>query len=163
MAKYSAQKNAWTPVAVADTTAFTDNGYIAVQGVASAQFKVTEVYIGGQASSSAVTQLTVSRDSTVGATALSGVTLALIDGTGLAPSTAPNAFSASTTKPQRSSTLQLLNLTLNAFGGIVRWVAAPGYELNGFGASASLGEMSLSSFNAGSPGAVGAHILFEMV
>lgn len=161
MARYSAQKNAWTPVAVADTTNFTDSGYMAVQGVAAQAFRVYEVYIGGQASSSAVTELTLSRDSTVGATSLTGVTLALLDGTGLAPSTAPSAFSASTTKPQRSSTLQLLNLTLNAFGGIVRWVAAPGSELIGYGATASIGEMSLSSFNAGSPGAVGAHILLE--
>lgn len=160
MPRYSAVRNAWTPVAVADTTNFTDAGYQAIQGVASTQFKLVEVYVGGQAASSAVTQLVLARDSTVGGTLTAG-NLALMDATGNSPASLPTAFSASTTKPQRSSTLQLLNLTLNAFGGIVRWVAAPGFEITCYGATASLGEISLSSFNAGSPGALGSHMIIE--
>ncbi len=51
-----------------------------------------------------------------------------------------------TNKPQRSSTLKLLNQSFNAFGGILRWVAAPGEEISIVGNTASLGELSLSSF-----------------
>lgn len=160
MAKFSANKLNWTPVAVADTTAFTDSGYMAIQGVASQVFKVEEVYMGGLAGASAPAQMVFARDSTVGVTALTGVLTAALDPTGYAI-TGPAAFSASTTKPQRSATLQLLQLAFNAFGGIVRWVARPGQEIGSIGVTASLGELSLSSGSAGTPGLMSAHFIYE--
>ena len=66
-----------------------------------------------------------------------------------------------TNKPQRSSSLHLLNLSFNAFGGIVRWVAAPGEEIYIVGNTASVGEASLSAFTGGTPGALGAHVIYE--
>ncbi len=71
-------------------------------------------------------------------------------------------FTQSTTKPQRSATLGLLDLSFNAFGGIVRWVAYDQSEqLWILGNTASFGEISLSAFTGGSPGAIGAHIIYE--
>jgi hypothetical protein len=66
-----------------------------------------------------------------------------------------------TNKPQRSSTGHLLNLSFNAFGGIVRWVAAPGEEIYAVGNTTPAGEVSLSAFTGGTPGALGAHLIYE--
>jgi hypothetical protein len=70
--------------------------------------------------------------------------------------------SASTTKPQRSATLgHLLQLSLNTYGGIARWQARYGEEITTYGASASLGEVSLSSVTG--TGIVSGHVLYEVV
>jgi hypothetical protein len=55
----------------------------------------------------------------------------------------------------------LLNLSFNAFGGIVRWVAAPGQEIGMLGNTASLGEISLSAYTGGTPGLMGSHFILE--
>jgi hypothetical protein len=147
---------------VADTTNFTDNGYHAIQGGSSTQrINIHEVYMGGQATASAPCIMQFGRDSTVGATLTAG-RLAALDPATAALAAPPTAFVASTTKPQRSATLgALLNLSFNAFGGIVRWVAAPGEEIAMLGNTASLGELSLSAFTGGTPGLMGSHIILE--
>lgn len=164
MAIYSLGWTNITAVAVASTTNYTDAGYpFFLQGGNSTQrLKVSEVYIGGEeASASSVTRMLLSRDSTVGATSISGVTNALMDGSATAPGTTAVAGSTSTTKPQRSSTLNLLNLAFNAYGGIVRWVAAPGHEIAIVGNTASLGECSLSSQSG--TGKTSGHCIYEVV
>lgn len=162
MARWSALKNNWTPLAVADATNFTDAGYMAIQGgTASQRVNLLEVYMGGLAAASAPAQMLLSRDVVVGATALTGVLTTPLDANTAALAAPPPAFSASTTKPQRSSTLQLLALGFNAFGGVVRWVAAPGQELGLFGVAISFGEISLSSASTGTPGLMNSHFIYE--
>lgn len=165
MAKRSFKVSTFTPVAVADTTNFTDAGYMGLMGGSTTQrLAISEVYMGGQATSSAPTLMLLSRDSTVQATptALStGNSDAPLDPSTAALAAPPVAFVASTTKPQRSATLGLLNLSFNAFGGIVRWLAAPGSEIGVLGNTASLGEVSLSAYTGGTPGLMGAHIIYE--
>jgi hypothetical protein len=165
MAKRSFSFQTWTPTAVADATNFTDSTYMAIQGGSSTQrINILEVYMGGQASSSTPCIMTLARDSTVGATltALSGAANdAPLDASTAALAAPPQPFVASTTKPQRSSTLKLLDLSFNAFGGIIRWVAAPGEEVSLLGNTASLGEISLSAYTGGTPGALGSHIVYE--
>lgn len=162
MARWSAKRENFTPVAVADAAAFTDAGYFALQGGSSTQRnEIQEVSVSGLASASAPSQLTVSRDSTVGATALSGGTLAALDPSTAALAAPPVQFSASTTKPQRSSTLQLLSVGVNAFGGIYRWQVNPGDGIGMLGNTASLGEVSLSHQSTGTPGLISAHFIFE--
>jgi hypothetical protein len=154
-----------TPVAVADTANMTSGGFMAIQGGSSTQRNdIHEIYMGGQATSSAPSFMQLARDSTVGAT-LSIANPGSSDGA-LDPATAalaapPVSFDTATTKPQRAATLARLNLSFNAFGGIVRWVAPPGQEFRLLGNAASLGEASLSAFTGGTPGPLGAHILFE--
>lgn len=162
MARWVAIRENFTPVAVADATNFTDAGYFALQGGSGTQrSNILEVMESGLAGASAPAQMLLARDSTVGATSLSGGTLAALDPSSAALAAPPVQFSASTTKPQRSSTLKLLNLAFNAFGGLVRWVAAPGEEIGMLGNTASLGEVSLSHASTGTPGLMSAHIIFE--
>ena len=165
MALRSFKVSTFTPVAVADTTAMTDGGYMGLMGGSTTQrLKISEVYMGGQATSSAPTIMLLSRDSTVQATPTAlgvGNSNADLDPSTAALAAPPVAFVASTTKPQRAATLGLLNLSFNAFGGIVRWVAAPGSEIGILGNTASLGEVSLSAFTGGTPGLMGAHIIYE--
>jgi hypothetical protein len=143
----------------------TAQGYMALQGGSSTQrTKIQEVFMGGQASSSAPTLMTLARDSTVGAT-LTALTTGQSDGP-LDPATAALAspvqpFTAATTEPQRSSSAGRLNLSFNAFGSIVRWVAAPDEEFWMLGNSASYGEVSLSAFTGGTPGLMGSHLIYE--
>lgn len=162
MAKWSASVPTWTPVAVADTTAFTDNGHHTLQGGSGTQrINVCEVYMGGQASANAPTIMQFGRNSTVGAT-LTGGRLAALSPATAALAAPPTAYQVSTTKPQRSATLgALLNLSFNAFGGIVRWAAAPGEEVELLGNTASFGELSLSAYTGGTPGLMGSHIILE--
>lgn len=165
MAKRSFSVTTWTPVAVADNTNYTDSGYMGLMGGSTTQrLTIQEVYMGGQATASAPCIMVLARDSTVQATP-TALTTGQYDAA-LDPSTAALAapavsFVASTTKPKRSTTLTLLNLSFNAFGGIVRWVAAPGEEIGVLGNTASLGEVSLSHYTGGTPGLMGAHIVYE--
>lgn len=163
MAKWSAAQNNWTPTAVADATNFTNAGYQALQGASATQrIRISEVYMGGLAAAAAPAQMQFARDSTIGATSLSGGTNAALDPATAALALPPVSFHTSTTKPQRSSTLQLLNLAFNAFGGVVRWVAPPDGEIGMLGNTAALlGEVSLSHASAGTPGLMSSHIIFE--
>ena len=166
MAKRSFKVSTFTPVAVADTAAFTDAGYMGLMGGSATQrINISEIYMGGQAVASAPSLMLFSRDSTVQATptALStGNSDAALDPASAALAAVPIAFVASTTKPQRSATLGLLNLSYNAFGGIVRWVAPWEGEISLLGNTAALlGEVSLSAYTGGTPGLTGAHILYE--
>jgi hypothetical protein len=161
MARWSASANYFTPTAVANTTNFTDSGYLALQGGSSTQrSNILEVYMGGLATSSAPCNMIVARDATVGAT-LSGGFLAALDPASAALAAPPVQFTISTTKPGRSSTAYLLQPAFNAFGGVVRWVAAPGEEIGMLGNTASNGEISLSHGTSGTPGLMSAHFIFE--
>lgn len=163
MAKWSGAVRTWTPVAVADTTNMTDAGHMTLQGGSSTQrINLQEVYMGGQAGASSPSIMQVGRNSTVGATLSGGVGPAALDPSSAALAAPPVVYNTSTTKPQRSSTLgALLTLSFNAFGGIVRWVAAPGEEIGLLGNTASLGELSLSAFTGGTPGLMSSHFVFE--
>lgn len=163
MARYSLTFQSKTMVAVADTAAMTDSGYATFLqgGGAAMQLKLNEVYIGGEDTASTPTVMVLARDSTVAATGISGNMNALVDATSTAPGTVAVFGCVSTTKPQRSSTLHLLQLSLNTYGGISRWQARYGEEIVMYGASASLGEVSLSSVTG--TGKVSGHILYEVV
>lgn len=165
MAKWSFKLSTWTPTAVADAANYTDNGYQGLMGGSTTQrLDILEVYMGGQAGASSPSIMVLSRDSTVQATPTAlttGQSNAAFDPATAALAAPQVAFTASTTKPQRSATLGLLNLSFNAFGGIVRWVAAPGEELKMLGNTASFGEVSLGAFTGGTPGLMGSHIVYE--
>lgn len=154
----------WTPTAVADTTNFTDGGHHTIQGGVSTQRnELREVYLGGQAGASSPTIMVLGRNSTVGAT-LTGLRIAPIDPSSVLIANPPVSYAASTTKPQRSATLgMLLNLSFNAFGGVVRWYMGPDEVISSLGAAASLGELSLNAFTGGTPGLLGSTIVIEAV
>jgi hypothetical protein len=163
MARYSANWRSITAVAVADTTNMTDSGYMAFLqgGNNTMQLKINEIYLGGEDTASTPTSAVLARDSTVGATGISGVRNALLDGSATAPGTLAVTGNVSTTKPQRSATLSLLPLSLNTFGGLARWQARYGEEISTVGNTASLGEVSVSSVTG--TGKTSGHILYELV
>jgi hypothetical protein len=167
MSKRAFSNQTWTPVGVADTTNMTNSGYMALQGGSStARIRLMEIYCGGQASSSTPCNMAVARDSTVGATlsALSGsANDAPLTDNASAFSSPPQPFISATTVPQRSSSAKLLALSFNAFGGIIRWVSAPDEEIWMYGNAASLGEISLSAYTGGTPGAIGSHLIYEQL
>jgi hypothetical protein len=144
MARYSLSFHAITPTATADTTNLVDSTYpFLLQGGNSTQrLNISEIYMGGEAASTSSPTLT--------------------DGSATAPGTVAIFGHIATTKPQRSATLHLLALSFNAYGGIVRWVARPGEELSVVGNTASLGEVSLSAFTGGTPGAISGHCVYEV-
>lgn len=168
MAKYAGNFTSVTNTAIADTTALTNNNYAyAIQGGTSTQRNlISDVMIGGEASSSTVLVLKLARDSTAAITLAAGTggkVPVLLDGSGTAPATAPLGGNSAGTAPQRSSALHLLNFSFNAFGGISRWVASPGYEIAVVGNTASLGDVSLSGTTGTGAAAVSGQILFETI
>lgn len=166
MARYSATFTSVTPTATADATNLVDSSYmLLVQGgSATQQLAFSEVFLGGEAAaSSSPTIVVFARDSTAGATVTAGATRnAATDGTTTAPGSLPVVGNAATTKPQRSATLHLLHLSFNAYGGVMRWFARPGEEHTTIGAAAPLGEISVSAYTGGTPGAVSGHTLYEI-
>jgi hypothetical protein len=167
MAKWSFNVGTFTPTANADTSAMTTLTFMALLGGSTTQqINVIEIYQAGLNTSSAVNSMVFARDSTVGVGASA---LASPNTNGpLNPNTAALAapqsayVTVATTFPQRSSvaTLARLNLSFNSFGGIVRWVAAPGEEWQIYGNAASAGESSLST-SVASAGAESAFIIYE--
>lgn len=165
MSRYSATWSQITAAAVADTVAFTAGqapGFLR-SGGATQELRINEVYIGGlENSASNRTEMILARTSTISVGALSVGNLAVTDFKATAPGTVPSwGSTAATTFPQRSATLYLLNLSLNAYGGISRWQARVGEELTVYGNTASGGEVCLSS-KLGT-GVTSGHILFEVV
>lgn len=165
MAKRSVQQMSITPTATADGANLVDNTYaFVVQGGSATQrINILEVMEAGQAAASAPTLMVLGRDSIIGVTAAAGThTDAALDAATAALAAPPVVGSGfSGTKPQRSATLKLLNLAFNAFGGIIRWVAAPGEEITTVGNTQPLGEVSLSAFTGGATGLMGAHMIYE--
>lgn len=157
-----------TGTGTADAAALTASQFMALQGGTSTQVSfIEEVYMGGQATSSAPVIMLLGRDSTVGAT-LTALATPNSNGPTNASAgvlTAPAiGFIDATTKPQRSNSVSLgkKNFTFNAFGGIVRANYANTRDGIGIlGNTASLGEVSLSAFTGSTSAAIGAHIIYE--
>jgi len=166
MAKRSLAIRTFTPTATASApTDLADNTYFGiVQGGSTTQrVVISEIYLGGQATVSSPTIMVLARDSTIGATISLGTnqTDAPLDSSTAALAAPTLVGNVCTTKPRRSTTLELLNLSFNAFGGIVRWVAAPGHEVQQAGNAVSIGETSLSAFTGGTAGLMGGHLIYE--
>lgn len=157
----------WTPTAQADTSALTNVTYQALKGGSATQkIDVLEVLISGLAGASSPTILQLARVSTIETTP-TALASPNQDGPADASTAAlalpPVSFVAAAAGPQRSAvtTDAKLNLALNAFGGILRWNAAPTQQWNQIGNTASLGESVLSAFTGGTVGAISSHIMYE--
>lgn len=161
---YNHAKQSWAVEARADASDKTDGKFHAIQGdVAARMLRVVEIFIGGEATSSALALMKLARDSQVATgsltTAAGGATVAMSSG---APAVRALAFdTAATVQPQSSATLHLLQLSLNAFGGIIRWVAAPGQEIYQVGLAANVGETSLDAFTGSGTPNISSSIMFE--
>lgn len=161
----------WTPGTVGDTLALADNTYMAIEGGASTQVvNVLEIYINGLAGTAAPMTLALARSSTIAVTpgALAITPAGASDGpmnpnaTGLGGS-AVSTYMTAATGPKRSvlTTLARLNMGVNAFGGSYRWNASPTQKWQIIGSAASAGSTTLSNLPFGTPGAIGASIIYE--
>lgn len=157
MAQYNYSASGWTPVAHADAaSALANNSYHALRAVAASTDRVNEVFIGGEATSSTVNRMALRRNSTNAATPGAGVPAPLNP---LSAASAAQGYPTATTGPTIASTGHLLNLAFNAFGGVIRWVAAPGQEIYITTATAPNSELTLDSISG--TGTVSTHIIFE--
>lgn len=159
----------FTTEARADTSAMANAAYMAIAaGTALSNVLVKEIYVAGQVAASAVQILLFARHST---NAVTPTALAAPASDGpknnfqLAQTNPAVTFTAAGTGPQRSATTTnaKLNLSFNAFGGVVRWLAPPGGEWGIFGVTANLSESSLSGFTGTTAAAVGGHIIYEAI
>lgn len=158
--------SSWTLEAVADTSNYADNKYMGLMGGSTTQrLVVKEIRVAGlETSTSSPVIMLFSRDSTVQATPTAlttGQSDAARDPATAALAAPAVAFTASTTKPQRSATLGLANLAFNALGGVFKERFAPGEEPVILGNTASFGEASLSGFTGTTLAVVGGHIVYE--
>lgn len=167
MAKRSFQNPTWTPTATADTSALANSTYMSIgSSGASAGLNVIEIYEGGQASASSINIMVFARHSTnisaPGALA-APVSDGPMDSRTAALAAVPVTAVAATTGPSRTAatTAARLPLAFNAFGGIVRWVAAPGEEWGITGVTVNISESSLSAFSGGSAGLMSGMIVYE--
>lgn len=154
-----------TPTATANATDLVDATYpFLLQGATSTQKNfIHEVMFTGLAAASAPTIMVLGLDSVVAVTNSLGATQ---DDCALDSSVAVLAAPAlvgntNTTKPRRGAGLHLMNLSFNAFGGSIRYVAAPRMSPAIYGNSPNNGEISVSAFTGGTPGLMGAHMIYE--
>ena len=166
MAKRSLSISVVTPTATADGANLVDATYCGgmVGGSATQRNVISEIYLGGQAGASAATIMVFGFDSLAGITYTNSAASreGVLDSASAALAAPADVGDSTATKPQRSATLgHVLNLSFNAFGGIVRWLAAPGEEIAMIGLALDTGSVSLSAFTGGTPGALGSHIIFE--
>ena len=159
MATYTHGAVGYTPVAHADGAAtLANNSYQAVRTTTADTVRVVELFIGGEATASTVNRMALRRLSTNGATPTNQVPAALNP---LSVAAGPQGYVAATTGPTIASTQHLANLALNAFGGVVRWVAAPGEEIWATVSTAPNGELILDSISG--TGVVSTDIKFEQL
>ena len=160
MAQYTTAAAGWTPAAFADAGTLTNSNHQSLRSWSALEMdRIVEVFIGGEATSSTVNRMSVRRHSTqsVGPTNVAPAPL----NPGSAAATAQGFVLVATTQPVIATTGHLLNLAFNAFGGVIRWVAAPGEELWIAGATAATDEVSLTSING--VGVVSSHMIFEQL
>lgn len=168
MSKWVATYETFTPTTHSNASNLTDNGYFGiVGGTATQRFDVYEIYLVGQSTTAgSMNSMVWTRDSlnAGGLTALSSLqSQGALDPASVAPTSAPVAFSAATTKPQRSVGAAKLALGFNPFGGVARWWVPAGsgaeYKLLG---NTSLGEATISATSVGTPAAMMATFQYEV-
>jgi hypothetical protein len=168
MAKRSFEALSYTPTATADGTTMTNATYQEIEASAPTMYvEVMEIYEGGQNSASAINAMVFARNITIATTPTALTTPTGSDGfmktfSSTLGSSAVCCIAAST-GPARSSigTQARLNLSFNSFGGIVRWVAAPGEEWGILGTVTLTSASSLSSPTLAA-GLMGSHIVYEV-
>jgi len=168
MSKRSFAIRTLTPTATADAaTVLADDTYFGVlQGASAIQRnEISEIMLGGQAGTSAPTFIVGGFNSTVATSILVGIGEdGPIDGSSIALAAPAVVGVVTTIPPQRSTTLgHVLQLSFNAFGGIVRWLAPPGGEIGLIGLGTDTGSFSLSAFTGGTPGLMSSHMIYETI
>lgn len=133
MAFYNSNREGATPIAAEVLLALTSS--------ATSVDRIVEVFIGGEATASTVNRMTARRSSAVGTTPSAQTPEKLNPRSAAAAATVATTFSAEPT----TVAVALGTWAFNAFGGVIRWVAAPGEELYVVGGTAADTEISIES------------------
>lgn len=169
MAKRVFTTGSLTFTASAHGSAAATSTFMALKGANTTQVvDILEVLVSGMATASAVAAPMTAYASTLETTPTALASPGsdgpmLVTATALA-STVTVFFAAATgPTPSSSATLPKLSFALNAFGGIVRWNAAPTQQWTQVGNATNGGETVLwnSSTHGGTNAALNAHIIYE--
>lgn len=159
MPKYSSGAVGWTPVAHADgASALANASYHALRTTTTSTLKLMELFVGGEATSSAVNRMSLRRLSTNASTPTD---VAPAKYQPLSAAAVSQGYSAATTGPTIASTDHLLNISFNAFGGAIRWLAAPDEEIWATAQTAPNGQLVFDSISG--TGVVSDSLIFEEV
>src|SRR5262252_650895 len=155
MSRRSFQVATWQPTlaGTADGAVnIVDNAHMSIGATSTTGIDVWEIYVGGQGTATGINILVFARNlqlgsgtQTIGSAGTDGPVRSL----SAAALTGGVVYTtAATNKPQRTNATNSgrLNLTHNAFGGIVRWFANPGEQWGITGVTVSISESSLSNF-----------------
>jgi hypothetical protein len=151
MARYVAAVANWTPTATADGSALTASGYHALRaGAASNVVAIEEVTVQGLVTATALNINSLRRHTTASTTPTNRVP-AQVDPTGVA--SVFQGFITASTNPTVAAlaTIQhVLEMGINGYGGIYRWVA-PGPEsaIRIMTVTANNNEISISTVGTG--------------
>jgi hypothetical protein len=157
MAQYGTAYSGWTPVAHADAaSALANASYHAVRTAATSTLRITEVFIGGEATSSTVNRMSLRRISTNASTPGDVAPGPLNP---LSAASGSQGYATAGTGPTIASTNHLMNLAFNAFGGVIRVVPSPGEECWATAAVAPSGQLILDSISG--TGLVSTEVVFE--
>lgn len=157
MALFATAAAGWTPVAHADgASSLANASYHAWRTTTASTLRVTEMFIGGEATSSTVNRMAARRLSTNATTPTDQVPAALNPLSGASVS---QFYTAASTGPTIASTVHLMNFAFNTFGGIIRWVAHPGEEIYFTAQTAPNGQGVLDSISG--TGVVSTSVQFE--
>jgi hypothetical protein len=147
MSLYVAAREGATPVAGEVLLALTT----AVDEFAA----LKEIAVSGEATSSAVNRMAVRRSTSEGTTPTAQTPAKMTPWAQAALTAAATTFSAEPT----TATVAAWTYAFNAFGGVVRWIAAPGQEIVIAGATS--GNMELSLESSSGTGLVSCQLVWE--
>lgn len=151
MARYTSAVGNWTPTATADGAQLTGSGYHALRSAAASNLvAIEEIGVQGLVTATALNMNTLRRHTTASSTPTNRVP-AQADPLGVA--SVFQGFITASTNPTVAAlaTIQhVLELGINAYGGIFRWVA-PGPEsaIKIVGTSANNNEVSICPVGTG--------------
>jgi hypothetical protein len=167
MSQFAFHASNWSAVAVADTTALVTAQHMSLQGTSATQrTHITEIEVGGLASTTSPSIMQWAR-CTVAATTPTALaspnSAGPKDASAAALASPVAAFVAASTPNQRSAAITdaKLDLSFNAFGGIVRWNVPWQESWSMIGNTQPLGVCCLSAFTGSTTASVSAHIVYE--
>jgi len=151
--QYVIAREAVTPVANETLLAMHTNA-----AAASINSRINEIFVGGEATAAVVNRYVLRRVSTLGITPTAQVPAELSSSSPAAQVTAATTFA---TEPVTVAAPAVWTAAMNAFGGVIRWVAAPGQEI--LNTSAVLADLQVSFENAAGISIISCQIVFEEV
>lgn len=164
MARYVAAVANWTPAATADGAVLTANGHHSLRSAAATNIvAIEEIGVQGLVTATAININALRRHTTASATPTNRVP-ALVNPVGVA--SVFQTFITASTQPTVAAlaTIQhVLELAINGYGGIFRWVApGPEWAINILGTAVNNNEVSISPVGTGASAQSSYYIASEL-